>query len=315
MGWLVDSGAAPLVLIGTSCYGFASIIYFLAGTIRSARRAFRARIRVELLHHRKQRLHRRCRPRAPGSRGAVCGRAGVGLIIGPAIGFLLIDTIGFKRLFTVSGTGFHHFLHLLFARARVPGRSSAPAGRCAPASCRSTPYPWVDGHLHGDGVRGRQRLHRHLRPRPRIPNPDFISIRRWPSSSPASPPAASPTATTGPSSSSRTGAGSRGPGTAAARQRGRPVRDLRLAVRFRVRRGSAATMACSSTGSARGQGSPSAPTTRGSTPGLCRLLHAGVVSQRLGFGVMWPLAAMRFAGAGRIPPPGAAKVFPDAGNQ
>ncbi len=128
MGWLVDSWRRrPLVLIGTSCYGFASIIYFLAGTIplllagrfvhgfglscyTTASNAYIADVAP--------------RARRGEAVGLFAAAQAVGLIIGPAIGFLLIDTIGFKRLFTVSGgLAFITFFISLFARERrVPGK-------------------------------------------------------------------------------------------------------------------------------------------------------------------------------------------------
>lgn len=151
MGWLADTWRRrPLVLVGTSCYGFASVIYFLAGTIplllvgrfvhgfglscyTTASNAYVADVAP--------------RARRGEAVGLFAAAQAMGLIIGPAIGFLLIDTIGFDRLFTVSGgLAFAAFFISLFARERrAPG--AAPRARWSVrtgiVSVKALPVAWM----------------------------------------------------------------------------------------------------------------------------------------------------------------------------
>ena len=123
VGWLTDAWRRrPLVLIGTACYGWASVVYLLAGSIpllvlgrfvhgfglscyTTAANAYVADI-------------------APLSRrgeamGFFSAAQAVGLIVGPVIGFMLVESIGFQHLFYVSGgLAFTAFLISLFARER-----------------------------------------------------------------------------------------------------------------------------------------------------------------------------------------------------
>jgi MFS family permease len=122
-GWLTDAWRRrPLVLIGTSCYGLASVVYLLAGSIpllvlgrfvhgfglscyTTAANAYVADIAP---------LKRRAE-----AMGLFAAAQAVGLIIGPVIGFLLVGLIGFQHLFYFSGgLAFTAFLISLFARER-----------------------------------------------------------------------------------------------------------------------------------------------------------------------------------------------------
>ena len=124
VGWLTDAWRRrPLILIGTSCYGFASVVYLLAGSIpvlvlgrfvngfglscyTTASSAYVADIAPV-----------RRRGEAVGLFGAA---QAIGLIIGPVAGFMLIGaTGGFQHLFYFSGgLAFTAFLISLFTRER-----------------------------------------------------------------------------------------------------------------------------------------------------------------------------------------------------
>ena len=123
MGYLTDAWRRrPLVLIGTSCYGFASVIYLLTSSIplmlfgrfvhgfglscyTTASNAYVADIAPY-------------RRRAEAV-GLFAAAQAVGLILGPVVGFMLIGTIGFHRLFYFSGgLAFLAFFISIFARER-----------------------------------------------------------------------------------------------------------------------------------------------------------------------------------------------------
>ena len=123
MGWLTDAWRRrPLVLIGTSCYGFANIAYLAAGSIphlilgrfvhgiglscyTTASNAFVADIAP---------LRRRAE-----AVGLFAAAQALGLIAGPVIGFALVRETGFHNLFYVSGgLAFTAFLISLFVRER-----------------------------------------------------------------------------------------------------------------------------------------------------------------------------------------------------
>ena len=123
LGWLTDAWRRrPLVLIGTSCYGFASLFYLLAGSIpflvigrfvhgfgvscyTTASTAYVADIAP---------IKRRAE-----AVGFFAAAQAVGLIIGPVIGFMLVGSTGFQHLFYVSGgLSFTAFAISLFARER-----------------------------------------------------------------------------------------------------------------------------------------------------------------------------------------------------
>ena len=123
VGWLTDAWRRrPLVLIGTSCYGLASGIYLLAGSLSflllgrfvhgfglccytTAANAYVADLAP------------------PGRRGEAMGlfsaAMALALIVGPAIGFMLVGSVGFQRLFLVTGgLAFTAFFISLAARER-----------------------------------------------------------------------------------------------------------------------------------------------------------------------------------------------------
>lgn len=123
VGWLTDAWRRrPLVLIGTSCYGFASVVYLLAGSIpllllgrfvhgfglscyTTAANAYVADIAP---------LKRRAE-----AVGLFSAAQAVGLIIGPVIGFMIVGWIGFQHLFYFSGgLAFTAFTISIFARER-----------------------------------------------------------------------------------------------------------------------------------------------------------------------------------------------------
>jgi MFS family permease len=123
MGWLTDAWRRrPLVLIGTSCYGFASVFYLLANSIplllvgrfvhgfglscyTTASTAYVADIAP---------LRRRAE-----AVGFFAAAQAIGLIVGPVVGFMLIRAVGFRFLFYFSGgLGFTAFLISLLARER-----------------------------------------------------------------------------------------------------------------------------------------------------------------------------------------------------
>ena len=123
MGWLTDAWRRrPLVLIGTSCYGLASVVYLLAGSIpflllgrfvhgvglccyTTAANAYVADIAP---------LRRRGE-----AMGLFSAAQAVGLIIGPVVGFLLIGTFGFQHLFYFAGgLALTAFLFSFFTRER-----------------------------------------------------------------------------------------------------------------------------------------------------------------------------------------------------
>ncbi len=125
VGWLTDAWRRrPLVLIGTSCYGLASVVYLLAGSIpllvlgrfvhgfglscyTTAANAYVADIAP---------LKRRAE-----AMGLFSAAQAIGLIIGPVIGFMLVGSIGFQHLFYFSGgLAFTGFFISLFARERRP---------------------------------------------------------------------------------------------------------------------------------------------------------------------------------------------------
>ena len=124
MGYLTDAWRRrPLILMGTSCYGFASIFYLLSNSIpfllfgrfvhgfglscyTTASNAYIADIAP---------FRRRAE-----AVGIFAATQAIGLIVGPVVGFMLIGEIGFHRLFYFSGgLAFTAFFISLFARERM----------------------------------------------------------------------------------------------------------------------------------------------------------------------------------------------------
>jgi MFS family permease len=125
VGWLTDAWRRrPLVLIGTSFYGFASLVYLMAGSIphllfgrlvhglglscyTTASNAYVADIAP---------LKRRAE-----AIGFFSAAQALGLIMGPVIGFMIIHSMGFHNLFYFTGgLAFIAFAISLFARERRP---------------------------------------------------------------------------------------------------------------------------------------------------------------------------------------------------
>ena len=123
MGWLADAWRRrPVVLIGTSCYGLASAVYLLAGSIpfllvgrffhglgtccyTTAANAYIADVAP-------------ARRRAE-AMGFFSAAQALGSIIGPVVGFMLIRATGFQHLFYFTGgLAFAAFLISIFTRER-----------------------------------------------------------------------------------------------------------------------------------------------------------------------------------------------------
>ena len=124
MGYLTDAWRRrPLVLMGTSCYGLASVVYLLSHSIpflllgrfvhgfglscyTTASNAYIADIAP---------FRRRAE-----AVGIFAATQAIGLIVGPVVGFLLIGEIGFHRLFYFSGgLAFTAFFISFFAHERM----------------------------------------------------------------------------------------------------------------------------------------------------------------------------------------------------
>ena len=132
VGWLTDAWRRrPLILIGTSCYGLASVVYLLAGSIpllvvgrfvhgfrlscyTTAANAYVADIAP---------LRRRAE-----AVGLFSAAMAVGLIIGPVVGFMLVGSTGFQYLFCFTGgLAFTASLISLFTRERrLPSKIKRP---------------------------------------------------------------------------------------------------------------------------------------------------------------------------------------------
>ena len=123
VGWLTDAWRRrPLVLIGTSFFGVASIVYLLSGSIPFLLlgRSFHgvgvccyttaASVYVADIAPPNRRTE---------ALGIFSAAQAMGIIIGPVIGFLLIETAGFHYMFYFTvGLAFSAFLISLFARER-----------------------------------------------------------------------------------------------------------------------------------------------------------------------------------------------------
>jgi MFS family permease len=151
LGWLTDAWRRrPLVLIGTSCYGLASVVYLLAGSIpflllgrlvhgfglccyTTAATAYVADIAP---------LRRRGE-----AMGLFSAAQAAGLIIAPVVGFLLIGTFGFQYLFSVAGgLSLTAFLCSFFTREQRK-TSGAKQQRWSPrtgiVAIESLPLAWM----------------------------------------------------------------------------------------------------------------------------------------------------------------------------
>lgn len=152
VGWVTDAWRRrPVVLIGTSCYGFASVIYLIAGSTvpflllgrvvngfgvccyTTASNAYIADI-----------VPFRRRAEAVGIFSAA---QAVGLIIGPAMGFYLAGRLGYHNLFYFSaGMSVLAFIISLFAKERRAPRTE-PLPRWSPrtdlVSIEALPVAWM----------------------------------------------------------------------------------------------------------------------------------------------------------------------------
>jgi MFS family permease len=151
VGWLTDAWRRrPLVLIGTSCYGFASVVYLLAGSIpplllgrfvhgfgsscyTTAANAYVADIAP---------LRRRAE-----AMGLFSAAQALALIMGPVVGFILIGATGFHYLFYFSGgLALLAFFMSIFARERrqpkaIKGRPWSP--RTGIVAIDALPAAWI----------------------------------------------------------------------------------------------------------------------------------------------------------------------------
>jgi MFS family permease len=151
MGWLTDAWRRrPLVLIGTSCYGLASLVYLMAGSIpflllgrfvngfglscyTTASGAYLADIAP---------LRRRAE-----AMGLFSAAQAVGIVIGPFVGFVVIGASGFPTLFLFSaGLAFMAFFISLFARERrqpweIKRRPWSP--RTGIVAIEALPVAWI----------------------------------------------------------------------------------------------------------------------------------------------------------------------------
>jgi MFS family permease len=151
VGWLTDAWRRlPLVRIGSACYGLASVVYLLAGSIPFL-------LLGRLVHG----LGASCYGTAsntyvadiapPGRRAEAIGffsaAEAVGLVVGPVFGFLLIGTLGFKYLFYFTGgMGFTALFILLFARERrQPGKIKPQpwSPRSGIVAVEALPVAWI----------------------------------------------------------------------------------------------------------------------------------------------------------------------------
>jgi MFS family permease len=150
VGWMTDAWRRrPVVLMGTFCYGFASVIYLLVHTIpllligrfvhgfglscyTTAANAYIADIAP----------HKR-RAEAVGFFAAA---QAFGLILGPVVGFMVIGSIGFHRLFYFSGgLAFTAFFISMIARERQHLEIKRPPWslRTGIVSVAALPMAWM----------------------------------------------------------------------------------------------------------------------------------------------------------------------------
>ncbi len=146
VGWLTDAWRRlPLILIGTCCYGLASCVYLLAGSIpalvlgrfvngfglccyTTSSNAYVADIAP--LRQRAEAV------------GLFAAAQALGLIVGPVVGFILIGATGFRYLFYFSGgLAFTAFFISLFMRERRK-----------PPKTEHRPWSWRTGIVAVDAL-------------------------------------------------------------------------------------------------------------------------------------------------------------------
>jgi MFS family permease len=151
VGWLSDAWQRRhMVLIGTSCYGFASVVYLLAGSIpflllgrfvhgvglssyTTAANAYVADI-IPL------------KRRAEGM-GLFSAAQAFGFIIGPIIGFMIAGSIGFHSLFYFSGgLAVAAFIISIFPKERRQPRATTRlpwSPRTGIVAIEALPVAWI----------------------------------------------------------------------------------------------------------------------------------------------------------------------------
>ena len=123
IGWVTDAWRRrPLVLVGTFCYGLASVVYLLAGSV-STLLLGRVVHGFGLCNYTTASNAYLADIAPPGRRAQAIGlfssTMDIGLIIGPATGFFVATTLGFHTLFYCSsGLAFIAFVVSFFARER-----------------------------------------------------------------------------------------------------------------------------------------------------------------------------------------------------
>ena len=151
VGWLIDAWRRlPLVRIGTFCYGLASVVYLLAGSIsflllgRFVHGVGASSYGTASYTYVADIAPSRRRGEAIGLFSSV---EAVGLIIGPVAGFILIGTLGFHYLFCFTGgLGFTAFFLSLFARERrQPGgiKRQTWSPRTGIVAIEALPVAWI----------------------------------------------------------------------------------------------------------------------------------------------------------------------------
>ena len=123
VGWLTDAWRRlPLVRIGASCYGLASVIYLLAGSIPPLLLGrFVHGVGASSYSTASNTYVADIAP--PGRRAEAIGlffaAQAVGFVVGPVVGFLIIGTFGFRHLFYFTAAlAFTTLLFSLFTRER-----------------------------------------------------------------------------------------------------------------------------------------------------------------------------------------------------
>jgi MFS family permease len=151
VGWLTDAWRRrPLILIGTSCYGLANVVYLLAGSIpflllgrfvhgvglscyTTAANAYVADIAP---------FKRRAE-----AMGLVSAVQAVGLIIGPVVGFLIIRMFSFQHLFLFAmGLALTAFFFSFFTREQrenIEIKHEPWSPRTGIVAIESLPVAWI----------------------------------------------------------------------------------------------------------------------------------------------------------------------------
>jgi len=151
VGWLADAWRRrPLVLVGTSCYGLASVVYMLAGTVP-------ALVLGRVVHgfglsNYTTAANAYLADIAPPKRraeaiGFFAMTGDLGLITGPAIGFFIVNLLGFQRLFYFTAAlAFLAFAISFLARERrqrPPGRRPPWTLRTGIVAVDALPVAWM----------------------------------------------------------------------------------------------------------------------------------------------------------------------------